>query len=447
MSLKITFLKIVLHVYGFFKGDKFKYSQEYEDNFKYMDMGEKLWWGYKSVIRQIENPEKGKGIDKYFAEQDLNFKLQDSFETEKTITLSSGGDLNASEMIFPENTKHLWDDVKDFLFSGDLVCANLETPIDTSKPATGVPPMCLTAPKLNSTPEMFEIFARGGSGINIYATANNHSLDQGESGLAATLDFLDSKGYNHVGTSRTIEEQMDVPVVEKNGIKVAFLSYTYCLNGADPIQGKEYMTNVLRLNIPETDISLIKKQVIKAREKGADIVTAVLHWSIEFETYPIENIINMGHKIMECGVDIILGGHPHVAQPMEKYSFFDPIQRVQKEGFIVYSLGELVSLNMFSKNSRLALLVKLELSKGKIDGKEITKISDLKVLPIHICLRRFKDGKSDYRVLNFIKTSKLLDKGENPYGFSAKEINEFKRLEKLLYNRLLPKNIEGLIIE
>lgn len=447
MSLKITCLKIVLYVYGLFKGDKFKYSQEYEDNFKYMDTEEKLWWGYKSVIRQIENPEKGKGIDKYFAEQNLNFKLEDSFETDKKITITAGGDLNASEMIFPENTKHLWDDVEGFFFSGDMVCANLETPIDVSKPASGVPPMCLTAPKLNSTPEMFEVFARGGRGINIYATANNHSLDQGESGLVATLDFLDSKGYTHVGTSRTREEQMDVPVVEKNGIKVAFLSYTYCLNGAEPIPGKEYMTNVLRLNKPDTDISLIKAQVIAARKKGADIVAAVLHWSIEFETYPIENIINMGHRIMECGVDIILGGHPHVAQPMEKYSFFDEVQGVQKEGFIIYSFGELVSLNQFSKNSRLALLAKLELSKGKIRGKEVTKISDLKVLPIHICLRKFKDGKSDYRVLDFIKTIKLIDRGENPYGFTEKEIKELKRLEKLLYNRLLPKDTEGLINE
>lgn len=440
MNLKITLLKALLYVIGFFKGEKYKYSQEYEDNFKYMDVEEKIWWGYKSVIKQIENAEKGKGIEDYFAYQDLNFEPDEFFTVKNKITLTVGGDLNSSELITPENTEHLWDDVEDFYFNADIVCANLEAPIVPSKASAGVPGMCLTAPKLNTSPEMFERFIHGGKGINFFSTANNHSLDQGEKGVIDTLDFLDTKGYKYVGTSRTKEEQDNIPVIEKNGIKVAFISYTYCLNGEDPIPGKEYMTNEIRLNKPDTDISLIEKHVKIARDKGADIVAAILHWSIEFETYPIENIIKMGHRIMECGVDMILGGHPHVAQPMEKYGFYDPIQKRNKEGFIVYSLGELVSLNLFSKNSRIANLVKLEISEGIENDNRVVKITDLKVLPIYTYFKNMKNVKSDYKVLDFIKILKDLENGKNLYDFSENDIEELKRLEQLVYNKILPSD-------
>ena len=446
MSIKFALLKVLLYVIGVVKGKRYKYSQEYEDNFKYMDVEEKLWWGYKSVVKQIENAEVGKGIEAYFANQDLSFDSGDLFIIESKVTISAGGDLSSSEMIFPENTGQLWDDIKDFYFTADIVCANLECPIVESKPPVGVPGMCLTAPKLNTSKDMFNRFAMGGKGVNFFSTANNHSLDQGEEGIIATLDFLDSQGYRHVGTSRTQEEQKDIPIIEKNGIKIAFISYTYCLNGEEPIPGKEYMTNELRLNKPDTDISIIKDHVRIAKQKGADIVAAMLHWSVEFETYPIENIITMGHRVMDCGVDIILGGHPHVAQPMEKYRFYDPYEKREKEGFIIYSLGELVSLNLFSKNSRLANIVKLELSKGIENGKRITKITGLKVLPIYISFKDMGKGKTDYRVLDLRKTLDGLRNGNNPHNFDQKDVKELKRLEKLLYEKVLPKECSEILL-
>lgn len=445
MTMSIRLIKGILHIVAFFKGDKYKYSQEYEDNFRYMSIEEKLWWGYKALIKQIERGEKGKNIEEYFLKQNLDFSPEVNFKIEKTLTITAGGDLSASDEIYPENTRHLWDDIEDFLFSGDIVCANLEAPIDSSKPPTGVPMMCLTAPGLNTTKEMFEVFTKGGRGINFLSTANNHSVDQGEYGLIATLDFLDSKGYGHVGTSRTKEEQMDIPVIEKNGIRVAMLSYTYSLNGFDAIPGKEYMTNLIRLNKPETDISLIKEQIKIAHQKNADIIVAMMHWSIEFETYPIQNVIDMGHRLMECGVDIILGGHPHVAQPMERYEFIDPYSKERKQGFIVYSLGELVSLNAFSKNSRLLFNIKLQVSKGIMNNNAVTKITALKVLPVYLHFTKPKSEPSDYRLLDLIKLIKDIGNGKNLYNFNLSQIEELKRLEKLFYNKLLPSEHSNLL--
>lgn len=444
LHIKIKLLKLLLHILGFVRREKYKYSQEYEDNFKYMSLKEKLWWGYKSLIRQVERAEKGKGIEEYFENQDLQFLQNESFEEISSLTITAGGDLSCSEVIYPEGTLNLWDDIKEFFFSGDIVCANLESPLDTSKPAVGVPDVCLCAPNLNTTPQMFDRFIFGAKGINFFSTANNHSLDMGESGIITTLDFIDSKGYKHVGTSRTPEEQRDIPVIEVNGIRVAFLAYTYCLNSYDPIPGKEYMTNVIRLNKPGTDLGLIKEHVKVAHEKNADIIVAMLHWSLEFETYPIQNIIDMGHRVMEeCGVDVIFGGHPHVAQPMEKYKFIDPFTREEKEGFIIYSLGEFVSYNAFSKNSRLALTIKLKISKDK--GNSKTKITGLKVMPVYTLVRKLNNVKWDYRLINFVKLMKNLDQNINPFDFTKKEIKELKRLEKLLYKRLLPRKQKHII--
>jgi len=447
LGIKYFLLRVYLYLIGIIKGDKYKYSQEYEDNYKYMTKDEAVWWGYKSTIRQIENAEKGKGIEEYFAKQELSFTPDDSFVVESKLTISAGGDLLSYKVITPENAKHLWEDVMDHYFDADIVYANLETPVVPGKPFSGVPPMCLTAPKMNVSPAIFDLFTDGGKGINFFSTANNHSLDQGEEGLIATLDFLDSKGYKHVGTSRTRQEQDDIPIIEKNGIKVAFISYTYSLNGSELTPGNEYMANYLRLNKPDTDISLIQRHVKIAREKGADIVAALLHWSVEFETYPIENVIKMGHKIMDCGVDMILGGHAHVAQPMEKYSFYDPYHKRMKDGFIIYALGELTAVNLFSKNSWLANLIKLELSKGTENGATAVKITGLKVLPIYTCYRTFKDGSCDYRILDFRKTLQELRNGKNPYGLSRKVIRELKRLEQLLYNKVLPGDSTRILLD
>jgi len=448
MKLKIAAIKLLLRLMGFIKGNRYKYSQEYEDNFKYMGLGEKLWWGYKALIKQVEKAEKDKGIEEYFRNQDLSFDPPVSFKIEHSMTLTAGGDLSCSEIIYPESTVHLWDDIEDFYFPADIVCANLESPLDPERPSSGVPEVCLTAPDLNTTPEMFERYFRGGNGINLFSTANNHSLDMGEKGLVATLDYMDSMGCIHVGTSRTPEEQMDIPVIEKNGIKVAFVSYTYSLNRYDPIPGKGYMTNMLRLNKPDTDLSLIKEHVKAAHSKNADIIVAMLHWSVEFETYPIRNVIDMGHRILEeCGADIILGGHAHVAQPMEKYRFRDPFSGVEKDGFIIYSLGEFVSYNAFSRNSRLATILKLEISKGSINGITRTLITGLKVLPVYTWVRKFANGRWDYRLVDFLKAVRNIEEGINSYGFNTGEIKELIRLKDLLYEKLLPANCSGLLQE
>lgn len=434
-----SFAKVLLRSISLLNRGSFSYSKPYEGNSKYMGVKEKVRWGYKYVVRQIEHAEKGKNIEEYFANQELDFLPDDDFREMSSISVTAGGDLMASKDINPRNTNHLWEDIRDFYFDADIITANLETPFAISKDSGNIPKGAfISAPKLNGTEEMFDRFVEGGKGINFFSTANNHCLDQGEDGLLETLDFIDRKGCMHVGTSRTKQEQMDIPVIHKNGIHVGILSYTFGVNGSDIPVGKEYMANYIRLNMPGTDLSLIEEHIRIAKKKKADIIIACLHWSLEFESYPIQNVIDMGHRILACGVDIIIGNHPHVMQPVEKYKYLDKYSNQQKEGFIAYALGDLVSIHKNLKNSRLGYLVKLRISKGMQSGRQCTRISDMKIKPIYLYSRFVQKQCVDFRLLDFVKLMEQRRSGTSEQRLEDKEIKELERLEKLLC-KLLPR--------
>ena len=365
-----------------YKDKKYEYSQSVEGNFSCLKEGEFDWWKYKFYIKQIEKAEQGKHIEEHFAKQDLKFNLSKYFYIKKEAVFTAGGDLLAGSQITPETTKNLWDDIKDFYFNSDIVYANLETPIALSKPVGNAPKSVSEAPKLNGTKEMFDVFVQNGKGINFFSTANNHCMNQDEDGLIETLDFLEKEGYRQVGTARTAEEQNDIPVTSINDINIGHVAYTFSLNGDKEPEGKEYMVNHIRLNKKDEDISLMKKHVKVAREKGADIVIAYLHWSLEFESYPIENVIKMAHRIVEeCGIDIIIGNHPHVFQPIEKYDYIDK-SSIKRTSIIAYSLGNLVA-DFDVKNSLISCILKFKFVKGIENGEEKTLISELKLMPIH----------------------------------------------------------------
>lgn len=133
------------------------------------------------------------------------------------------------DVLTPENTPHLFDDITDFYSTADIVSANLESTVDESKPIgrhqqTGKPA------QMNTSEAMFNKF-RHEAKINFFSTATNHAMDWGKEGVEATLKVLEKSGAYYSGTARSQAEQDDVVVVEKNGIKVALLSYTFDLNG------------------------------------------------------------------------------------------------------------------------------------------------------------------------------------------------------------------------
>lgn len=423
-------------LYGKLQGERARYSHATEANFAHMTLEDKLWWGYKCYIRQVERAQKGKGIEEHFEKQNLAFDLPEGFMEEGSVTFSAGGDLLSSPFITPENTKHVWDDIADYYFDADIVYANLESPVTRSAIAHSQASLKAT-PAMNNSVEMLEVFHRSGKGVNLFSTANNHSMDMGEDGLIATLDILDEMGCAHVGTARTQAERDDVLVIEKNGIRIAFLSYTFSLNGKMTPEGKSYMANYIRLNTPDFDASLIEQHVRSARiEKKADFVIALVHWSLEFELYPVETVMSTAKRLAAMGIDLIVGNHSHCIQPIERIKAVDPYSSREKDCLVVYALGDLLHQNGYPGNFSLANLIKVRLVKGSVSGAPAAFLTDFTAMPKYT-FSRLENGKYvDHRLLDIRRLANNLRAGENPYCMSEAEQKEVFRLEAIM-NRVL----------
>lgn len=389
-----------------------------------------LFFAYKYYFRTLEKAEKNSGLEEYFLTQDFSFPEKPKGST--TITLSAGGDLMPYEWVNPAATKHLWDEVGDYFFGADIVFANLETPFYINEPASLCPEVMLNDMYFNGSPELYNIFNGNGlyKGYDVLSTANNHMLDKGVAGLEDTLGFLENKEVEAVGSAYSKEDQDNFPIVEREGVKVAFLAYTYSLNKLVPIAGKEYMTNYLPLNQPGCDIGLIVRHAKLAKERGADMVVCSLHCGCAYQAYPANHTVDLYHRVFdEAGVDVILGHHPHNPQPMEQYQFTDPFTGEDKLGFAVYSLGDFVAydLNIFC---RMPLLLKFEITKSTAH----TFVSGLRVLPAYIAGKHTANGH-ELRLLNLQKL------GENNFNhpFMDKVLtNEAKILHGFLGKHIIP---------
>ncbi|HRW24721.1 MAG TPA: CapA family protein [Spirochaetia bacterium] len=429
-------VKLACRLYGLRHRKAFAGARPLEGNAAHMDADEKYWWGYKYLCGPIEEEEPGSGLEAYFGGQDLDFSPRDGFVEAVGMTLCAGGDILAHAGLNPGTTARLWDDVRGFYFSGDLAYANLESPVAPSMPASYLPPSIMARGGMNNTPEMVGRVVDGGAGVGFFSTANNHCLDQGEAGLLETLDFLDGRGYPHVGTARSEAERDAVVMVERGGLKVAFVSWTFSVNWAGLPEGREYLANYLRLNRPDADLSPIGRQVRAARAAGADAVVALIHWGLEFESFPASNVVAAGHRLAELGIDVIIGNHPHNVQPAERYAYRDTATGESRETLILYALGDLLSIHRTLPNSRLAALARIRLSKGA-SGAAV-RVTSLALLPVYLYVGKDGDRVEEYRVLDFKKLVSELRAGRDAYRLGKAGTREAFRLEALMSRVLGP---------
>lgn len=232
--------------------------------------------------------------------------------------------------------------VADDIAAADFAVANLECPLGGT-PYTGYP--CFSAPD-EYAKQLKDV------GFDMLATANNHCLDRGDNGLLRTLAKLNDFGILHVGTyenEMARKEQMPC-VVDVNGVKIAFMSYTYGTNGIK-VRGNVVVNYI--------DEEKIKEEVAIAREAGAQVVCAIMHWGEEYQLLPNKWQKHLADVLIDEGVDLIIGSHPHVIQPMEiRYS-----EKWQKRVLVVYSLGNFIS-NQSDIDTRGGAMVSVQLSVG-----------------------------------------------------------------------------------
>ena len=296
---------------------------------------------------------------------------------------------------------HVFQYVKPWLEAADYAVANLETTLPGGGDYTGYPNF--------GAPDALAYDLKE-AGFELLSTANTHPRDKGMDAVYRTLDVLDAAGLAHVGTARSQEERdrNNAVVADVGGIQVAFLSYTYGLNGYSVPEDQSYAVNLFNLDYTTTlstpDEDLLAADLAAARELGADLIAVIIHWGIEYRDTPTDYQRSMAEFLVANGADLILGGHPHVIEPYETITAtgWDGQER---EGFVCYSLGNFISAQN-KEHTDVTALLQLELTKDET-GTRVTGVSYVPLLMLHV----WSAEKTDY-LLDAHRG--LAEYGENP---------------------------------
>ncbi len=315
--------------------------------------------------------------------------------------------------------------VKEYVSGYDLALANLETTFGgDANPYQGWP--------LFNVPDAF-----GDSiveaGYDLLLTSNNHCYDTLMAGFKRTIEVSRDKGLMVLG-SRLTEEEPNYAVVDLNGIKVGMVSYTYTtsmsggkpsLNGNSPVENPALInyfsyTNLDKFYSEMTDI------LEKMKSEGAEATILFIHWGTEYEIVENNYQDTIAQKICDLGVDVIVGGHPHVVQPVDLLtSATDP----EHKTVCIYSLGNAVSNQRISEmrlktgHTEDGVLFAVTFEKYS-DGT--VYLASAEVLPTWVNLSSV-NGKLEYNILplddsrreewkeNFNLTDTLLKNCEDSY--------------------------------
>ncbi len=280
---------------------------------------------------------------------DISQTNQNISESDVLIKMSAVGDILCSnEMLedaYNESTKtydfsHMFNNVSGFINEADIVMGTMETGIIEGEYNEKNAPM---------------EFARAvkNSGVNLVTISHNHSLDNGVNGLKETRENLEKIGFDVVGDK--IEDANAVCIKEVKNTKIAFLTYT-CFMDEDA--GKEEL-NCVNMYSEEQ----VKSDIEYAKENEAEYICVMIHWGDAISSTVSKEQKEIADFLVENGVNLILGAHPSVVQPMEV--------RQNKEGenvFIAYSIGTYIS-TLSAEEARTELVLNIELRKSGKDGK------------------------------------------------------------------------------
>ena len=266
--------------------------------------------------------------------------------------------------------------VKEKVQNYDLAYYNQETVLGGS--SLGVSDY----PTFNSPQEAGD--AMLDAGFNIVSLATNHTMDRGEKAVLASNEYWKQHEDEvlAVGTYSSEEERNKVQIREKNGIKYAMLSYTYGTNGINVPKGKDYLVNVwptdLSINDPSRDKNYqdykeqVKKDIEAVRDQ-VDVLMVAMHWGVEYTHNPTEYEKDSAKFLADNGVNIVIGAHPHVIQPVE---WID-------NTLVIYSLGNFISAQYQNQGTcsyykcMVGLMPSLTITKTVIGDDTSVKIDNI----------------------------------------------------------------------
>ena len=211
------------------------------------------------------------------------------------------------------------------------------------------------------------------AGFNLVSLATNHTMDRGSTAVKNSCEYWKrQEGVLYTGSYCNSEDRNTPMIMEKNNIKYAMLNYTYGTNGMPTIE--DYYVNVwptdLYINDPSRDTAYqnykeqVKKDVESVRDK-VDVLIVAMHWGVEYVHDPTEYETDMATYLSSLGVDVVIGTHPHVIQPVTWIN----------NTLVIYSLGNFLSAQYqdysFCKNYKctIGLMTNFNIEKDVKNGE------------------------------------------------------------------------------
>ena len=222
------------------------------------------------------------------------------------------------------------------------------------------------------------------AGFNMVSLANNHTMDRGEKAILNSCEYWKNKDVLASGSYCSKEDSETVQIREKNGIKYTLLAYTYGTNGISVPQGKDYLVNLYSDEKAKSDIKKVRDKV--------DLLMVSMHWGTEYRTEPTEEQKRQAEYLSSLGVDIIIGTHPHVIQPI---TYID-------DTLVIYSLGNFISAQSTNNdyNTMVELMTSIDVIKEEKDGEVTIKLENLNN---ELLFNYYKKGSrwTDFKVIPF----------------------------------------------
>ena len=285
---------------------------------------------------------------------------------ERTLTVLGAGDVLIHPQVWQQAQRDssaggfdffpMFRQVSETISGADLALCHMETPLAAPDgPFQGYPAFSAPPQVLRGVQQ---------AGFDGCSTASNHSIDKGEAGVARTIETFDAAGLGHTGTFRSAAEAYKPKIYPVQGVKVAHLSYALGFNGLSRPPGKEWLANRIE---PATIIAMAKR----ARDAGAEIVVLSLHWGTEYQHEPNAYQRNLARVLLASpDIDVILGHHAHVVQPIEKIG----------GKWVVYGMGNQLARHAQPINeNREGIMARLTFTE---EAPERWKVTTIEAIPI-----------------------------------------------------------------
>ncbi len=312
--------------------------------------------------------------------------LKDALPEQRVARFMAVGDIMTHSMIVKHALQKdgsydfvpYFADVAPVLSQGDFVLGNFETRV------AGQDKGWLYYPRFNAPDSLAPAIA--GAGFSLLCTANNHCMDMGAQGVIRTNRILEQNGLLQTGTAASAEDAAIIRILEKNGVRLAVLAYTYGTNGMPIPKDKPWMVNLI-------DREVIRRDIAKTRKLKADFVAVFLHYGTEYVRHPDGQQKKLVGDVLGYGADIVLGSHPHVAQPMEM------VRINGQDRAVIYSMGNFLA-NQLQKYTYLGVIFSMDLC---IEPDGSKRLINVQALPTKT-IRDRQPGHACFRILPIQRT-------------------------------------------